>query len=67
MRHVALHGLTVRRLRLNKETVSELTAAELGAIVGGRDTEKFCISGIVECIPSRDCPTRDGCATLVGC
>jgi hypothetical protein len=57
----------MRRLTLRKETVSELTAADLGAVVGGRYTEKLCISGIVECVPSRDCPTRDNCATLVGC
>ena len=63
----------MRKLRLAKETLAELTGAELDAVVGAQQgvTVNSCIcSDFAQCIPSYRCPT-DGCttavATLQGC
>jgi hypothetical protein len=56
----------LRRLTLRKETVSELTPAELDSVVGGGNTQKICVSGIVQCVTFR-CVTEDSCTSLAGC
>ena len=57
----------MRKLTLKKETVVELGSDDLAAVVGGGNTEKLCISGIVSCLPTRECPTYDACFTTHGC
>ena len=57
----------MRKLKLTKETLSDLTTEELGAVVGAAAdipiTKAPCISGIVQCIPTDRCPTE----TLLSC
>lgn len=58
----------MRALRLQKETLTELTAGELTDVVGAGPTKPQCISGIVACITNYDClPTYDACFTTHGC
>ena len=58
----------MRKLTLKKETVSELTRDELTTVVGGyTELKTLCISGIVECIPTRRCSEIDGCLTAQIC
>ncbi|HWL35042.1 MAG TPA: class I lanthipeptide [Frankiaceae bacterium] len=60
----------MRKLNLKKETLVELTTAELDIVVGGAAqeiTKAPCISGIVSCATYR-CPTLDCVATVAnGC
>ena len=58
----------MRKLNLKKETLVELTTAELDAIVGGGIgvTQPQCVSGIVSCATYR-CPTLHDCVATIGC
>ena len=47
----------VGKLKLNKETVKDLTDSEKKQIKGGRG--EFTISIIPTCLPTKDCPTKD--------
>ena len=52
----------MRRLTLKKETVAELTAEDLGAVVaGGTLSVCVCISGVVACPTNYDCNPTIGC------
>lgn len=52
----------MRKLTLKKETVAELSPAELDAVVGAAGiTVAPCISGIVACVPTDRCPTFQAC------
>lgn len=71
MPHLALHPLTaMRKLTLKKETLAELSTAELADVVGAAPTLKTCgptvsmtcTSEIDRCLTARGCPiTMDVC------
>jgi hypothetical protein len=59
--------MRTRTLRLARETLAELTTAELDAVAGAYPTgteTRNCVSGLVLCLTGGHClPTLDGCLT----
>jgi hypothetical protein len=59
--------MRTRTLRLAKETLTDLTPAELDLVAGGYPTgleTQRCVSGLVFCLTGQHClPTLDGCFT----
>lgn len=59
----------MRSLSLKKETVAELTAGELDAVVGGADVTGLtrCVcSGVAGCLTD-NCLSQNACFTAQGC
>jgi hypothetical protein len=55
----------MRALRLKKETVAELSAADLDSVVGAAPTiNDWCATGVPT---NYRCPTYDACFTTHGC
>jgi hypothetical protein len=59
--------MRTRTLRLAKETLTDLTPAELDLVAGAYPTGTLtskCVSGLVFCLTGQHClPTLDGCFT----
>ena len=58
----------MRKLTLKKETLAELSAADLAEVVGAMNKiTQVCGSDLVACVPTYRCPTGDCVASLQAC